>query len=100
MQNKVDEVKKWLRKAENDIALAERALKGSPCLTDGAVFHCQQAAEKALKAFLTWHEITFAKTHQLIPLVMEAKKINKDFEKLRDAAASLSPYAVLYRYPG
>ena len=31
---------------------------------------------------------------------MDANKINKDFGKLRDAAVSLSPYAVLYRYPG
>jgi hypothetical protein len=30
-----------------------------------AVFHCQQAAEKALKGFLAWHDVPFRKTHTL-----------------------------------
>ena len=29
------------------------------------MFHCQQAAEKALKGFLTFHQRPFGKTHDL-----------------------------------
>lgn len=32
-------------------------------------FHCQQAAEKYLKAFLTWHQVAFSKTHDLQELL-------------------------------
>jgi HEPN domain-containing protein len=43
---------------------AERLLK-APALFGAAVFHCQQAAEKALKGFLAWHDTPFRKTHDL-----------------------------------
>lgn len=55
--------RQWLAKAERDLLAAERALNGSPPLRDVAAFHWQQAAEKALKAFLTWHHRPFRKTH-------------------------------------
>jgi HEPN domain-containing protein len=29
------------------------------------VFHAQRAAEKAMKAFLAWHDVPFRKTHNL-----------------------------------
>jgi hypothetical protein len=41
-----------LDKAERDLASALRLLEGEPPFPDTAVYHCQQAAEKALKAFL------------------------------------------------
>jgi hypothetical protein len=31
----------------------------------GALFHSQQTAEKALKGFLTWHDIAFRRVHEL-----------------------------------
>ena len=33
-----------------------------------SVFHSQQAAEKAIKGFLTFHQIAFRKTHNLTDL--------------------------------
>ena len=36
-----------------------------PPLIEDALFHCQQAAEKAMKAFLTAHDTAFRKTHDL-----------------------------------
>jgi HEPN domain-containing protein len=37
-------------------------------LLGDATFHCQQAVEKAMKAFLTWHDRIFRKTHDLVEL--------------------------------
>ena len=34
-------------------------------MLDDALFHCQQAVEKALKGLLTWHDVPFRKTHSL-----------------------------------
>jgi HEPN domain-containing protein len=43
----------WLRKAEGDLRAAAVDLGADPPLVDDALFHCQQAVEKALKGLLT-----------------------------------------------
>ncbi len=48
-----DEVKGWLKRAASDLRTAELVRNGSPPELGAAVFHCQQVAEKALKALLT-----------------------------------------------
>ena len=45
-----------------------------------ALFHCQQAVEKALKAFLTFHEGTFRKTHDLGDLSPECLAIDASLQ--------------------
>lgn len=45
----VAETQAWLAKAFNDLRASEVLIAASPPLLDEAVFHCQQAAEKALK---------------------------------------------------
>jgi hypothetical protein len=61
----VADTKGWLRKAREDLAIAKELVKGSKSFAGGAVFHSQQAAEKAFKAFLVWHDQPFRKTHEL-----------------------------------
>lgn len=97
---KLDEVHSWLRKARQDLEAAAWLLE-SPRALNGAVgFHSQQAAEKTLKAYLTWIEEPFEKTHSLVALVGLCLKFNTDFVELRTAATTLTPYAVTTRYPG
>jgi HEPN domain-containing protein len=55
----------WLEKAAMDLRSAEADLGVTPPIVGDALFHCQQAIEKALKAFLTWHDEPFRKTHDL-----------------------------------
>jgi HEPN domain-containing protein len=59
------EVREWLERAADDLREAAHDLTAAPLLVRGAVFHCQQAAEKALKAFLAAHERPFRRTHDL-----------------------------------
>jgi HEPN domain-containing protein len=61
---RIADTKSWLARAADDLEAAERLLK-APALFGAAVFHCQQAAEKALKGFLAWHDTPFRKTHDL-----------------------------------
>ena len=61
----VSETRAWLVKADHDLRAGEVDLVPDPPLTMDVVFHTQQAVEKAMKAFLTWHSRPFRKTHNL-----------------------------------
>jgi len=60
-------------------------------------FHSQKAAEKAIKAYLTWREDPFERTHSLVALVSQSLQFDESFEALREAATELTPYAVTIR---
>ena len=59
------EAAQWLEEAAKDRNAARALLEVEP---SRSVFHSQQAAEKALKAFLTFHQIPFRRTHDLTDL--------------------------------
>ena len=64
------ETGRWVRKAEADHEGAnELALKARP-LNDLICFHCQQSAEKYLKALLIERGLSFPKTHRLEDLLL------------------------------
>lgn len=65
-----------------------------------ASFHCQQCAEKYLKAFLTENLIRFERTHGLATLLDLCASLDKDFRKIGNDLDSLEGYAVAVRYPG
>ena|SRR2546426_7024242 len=62
---RVAEARAWIVRAARDLRAAEHEFQAVPPLLDDIVFHCQQAAEKALKGFLTWHDRPFRKTHSI-----------------------------------
>ncbi len=82
------------------MASAKQLLLGDPPLYDTSVYHCQQAAEKALKAFLTWRDKPFKKVHDLMMLTSECKPLDHAFTSLEEAAEILTPYGTAFRYPG
>ena len=91
---------KWIQKADGDMAAAEALADEAPIHSNAVAFHCQQAAEKYLKAFLVWHEIDFPKTHDLDQILNLVETVDAALaEGLRDAIV-LTPYGVELRYPG
>jgi HEPN domain-containing protein len=90
----------WLRKAEGDLRAASVDLAADPPLLDDALFHCQQAVEKALKGLLTWHDVPFRKTHSLEELGRQVVALHGDLRPIVDRASPLSEYAWKFRYPG
>ncbi len=60
----------WLQEAKDDLAAAQNL--GQAKLYAAACFHCQQAAEKALKAALIRASGNFPKVHSLKQLASEA----------------------------
>lgn len=90
----------WLEKAAMDLRSAEADLGVVPPIVGDALFHCQQAIEKALKAFLTWRDEPFRKTHDLGELGIQCVALDRTLEALLRRAAPLTEYAWKYRYPG
>lgn len=89
-----------LLKAAKDLATADCELCAEPPFTEDIVFHAQQAAEKSLKAFLSWHNIPFRKTHNLVEIGEACCRIDESLRPLLGRAAPLTEYAWKYRYPG
>lgn len=94
------ETRNWLAKAQLDLRCVQADLQASPPLIEDILFHCQQAAEKAMKGFLTWHGIAFARTHDLRRLVDSCVGIDSTLESVLVQAAPLSEFAWRFRYPG
>ncbi len=97
---RVQETRAWLLRALHDLRAAELLLKGEAALPDVAVFHCQQAAEKALKAYLFWHDVPFRKTHDIEQLGQSCSVRDPSLSSLMGRAIDLTPYAWRFRYPG
>ena len=79
-------VRAWMVKAWRDLETARRVAAGQPPFYDIAVYHCQQAAEKAVKAFLIHHGKPCEKTYDIEVLVDRASEIEPGFGALADAA--------------
>ena len=93
-------VRDWLTRADHDLRSARALASLADPLLDTAIYHCQQAAEKSVKAWLQGRDEPFPKTHDVGDLVKRAAAFNPDFAKLDKAAAVLTPYASAFRYPG
>jgi len=72
----------WVAKAQRDLASAFRLLEGDQPYLDTAVYHCQQAAEKALKGFLAAQDQPLLRVHDLVLLIDECTCLDESFGQL------------------
>mgnify|MGYP001241934367 CR=1 FL=1 len=93
-------LRQWLEKAEGDWRLSCRLLTDPEPYMDAIAFHAQQAVQKYLKAFLTWHQVEFPKTHDIKHLLRLAGDCDPGLIDELSDATGLTAYAVEYRYPG
>ena len=93
--------REWLMYAISDLAAA-KSLPGDRTQYRNVVYHCQQAAEKALKGYLMHNNIKFDRTHDLIVLISECALLDKSFNSARliNHCINLNPFSVNIRYPG
>jgi HEPN domain-containing protein len=89
----------WLDQAANDLRRVTILLAVTPPDVEGALFHSQQAAEKAFKGFLTWHDIAFRRVHELGEIGRQCLQADPTLAELVQRANSLTRYAVRFRYP-
>lgn len=92
-------VKLWIEKADHDLITAQLIFQHIPEYYDTIGFHCQQAVEKYLKAYLIYLELDFKPKHQLsylLDLISQKEKIEED---IYDKSEKLEQFAVELRYP-
>jgi HEPN domain-containing protein len=93
-------VRQWLAKADEDLETAKFLFASERSFFPAICFHCQQAAEKYFKAFLTWQQIEFPKTHDLGLLLSLIASTDSYLASSLAEVATLNPYGVDIRYPG
>jgi HEPN domain-containing protein len=96
---RIDLVRRWLEKAGSDLNSARKLASAPGPILDTAFFHCQQAAEKAVKGYLAYHDHPLEKTHDVERLVSLAMSHEPRFAMWQTAAETLTPYATEFRYP-
>lgn len=93
--------KEWVFKAEEDFRSAEILMYASETpVPDYVCFHCQQCAEKYLKAYLQEQMVEFKRKHDLMPLLKLCVSLDDDFQQIKRELSALDKYAVVVRYPG
>lgn len=98
---RLEDARAWLGKAQLDLRAAAHELAAPDAgLLGDVMFHAQQAAEKAMKAFLAWHDVPFRKTHNLEELGRQCAALDATLGPLADQAAPLTECAWKFRYPG
>ena len=97
---RVADTRAWLVKSSNDLRAAQVDMAAEPPILEDVMFHCQQVVEKALKAFLTWHDRPLRKTRDLVEIGGQCAEIDPTLEALLRQAAPLTEYAWKFRYPG
>lgn len=91
----------WVAKAEADWSTAQREARArqNPNF-DAVCFHCQQCAEKYLKAILVNAGVAHPRIHDLERLLDLVEPLAPLLAPFRPTLGDLSDYAVEYRYPG
>jgi HEPN domain-containing protein len=92
--------REWARKAEADFRAAESLAAGTEPFHDQVCFHCQQSAEKYLKALLEELGRPVPKTHDLDQLLFLLQPTFPELGRLRRGLLVLTTFAVDARYPG
>lgn len=92
-----DFARKLFIKGWNDLDSARNLMGVKRPATDVICFHCQQAAEKFLKAWLVLNGVQPPKTHNLTEIINICVKIDPDLSQISHVDA-LTPYAVEVRY--
>ena len=88
----------FLSKAAEDESLLDAVLE-LPGVSDAIFgFHCQQAAEKLLKAVLSHHGLGFTRTHDLQELIELLEAAGHPLPAEAATADELTPFAVQFRY--
>ena len=99
MKKDITDVLSWIEIASKDLASAKKLATPPNPLLETAVYHCQQAAEKAIKALIVLHGEVAPKSHDLDILLDKLRNYIDDMNDLSSIAEQLSEFATKYRYP-
>lgn len=95
-------VQEWLKTSETDLGVAQHLFEHyHPKPIEIVCYHCQQSAEKAIKAVIISYGAPggMPKLHDLSFLLNQVKNLVCVDDSLYDYADTLTPYGVSVRYP-
>ncbi|MGA3261395.1 MAG: HEPN domain-containing protein [Bryobacteraceae bacterium] len=87
-----------LRKAAQDEALLDQVLTSDQVSDEIIGFHCQQAAEKILKALLSDLGVRIRKTHEIGALMLLVAEAGLPLPTQFEDLDALTPFGAIYRY--
>ena len=93
----MDEYKEWFEKSKEELDTAKYNMKGNKI--EAAAFFFQQAAEKALKAYILSTGKVPPKVHTLQELAERAAKTLREIEQFRRQLIVLDTFYIPTRYP-
>ncbi len=88
----------WIDKAAEDMVAASILINDDRCFV-AAAFHCQQAVEKVLKAYLLLKTDNLNDGHNLTWLCKQAVKLDSSFKDWIDESVNLNRCYIETRYP-
>ncbi len=97
MPDYLTEGARWMRQAEQDLEDARFLREGGR--HNLACFMGQQAAEKAIKAYLYHKRVEDVWGHSLLDLCEDAKLFDMMFDTVKAEARQLDKYHYITRYP-
>ena len=93
-----DDPREWLNRARSNLVRARGEKEG--VYLEDLCFDAQQAAEKAIKAFLVHRGVRFPYVHDLTALLTLVEQGERAVPQSIRQSARLTRYAVATRYPG
>ena len=98
--NEHDIVVEWIQVAYDDYDSAKYLFaRPNQKPLEIICYHCQQSAEKSLKAFLCANDVEIPKTHDTGILNLQCTEIDNTFSKFQKICEELTIYATETRYP-
>ena len=88
--DRYDEACEWMVYAENDFEAASQLATFHPPKMEIICYHCQQAAEKTLKAFLVFSGVKPPMIHDLVGLTNSCESLDGSFVALIDESIRLN----------
>jgi HEPN domain-containing protein len=91
----------WVKKAEEDfLAALDLSRRRKRQLHNSVCFHCQQSAEKYLKARIEEAGLRIPRSHDLESLLTLLPPVEPLWAALKSTLQDLTDFAVDFRYPG
>jgi len=98
MTAQLELAERYMKKAGQDQLLAEKLIADQEIADELIGFHCQQAAEKIMKALLASRSLRIPRTHDMVKLMALLKNNGCPVPEKFESLNSLAPFAVEYRY--
>jgi HEPN domain-containing protein len=90
----------WIESAENDRDTVKILLASPRVPYEIVAYHCQQCAEKYLKAVFVAHGRRIPFIHDLLKLCRDIQDICADLKGIEADCERLTPFGTTTRYPG